>query len=325
MKSVGLRALWSVLLLPVCGTPVYAGSGLLAGVDLGAVKPKEAYERFSEVGGVFSPFAGYMFCDYFGLMAQGQVAGTENKNRSGVFDDDASWFAGAGAGPRIAIPLREVELYGTGQAGIFSGLTPHGSVTDTSWGYSAGGGINIPVMHQVKVGAFGRYNRLFQRVHGVGDVKYITGGIGITFDLREAPPPPPKAPEVAAAAPPPPPAPAPVEKKKIVLRGVNFDFDQSDLRADARPVLDEAVATLKQEGTIAIVTEGHTDAVGTDGYNQALSLRRANAVRDYLVAGGIDAARIEVEGYGESRPVASNGTADGRAQNRRVELRVSGE
>jgi OOP family OmpA-OmpF porin len=90
-------------------------------------------------------------------------------------------------------------------------------------------------------------------------------------------------------------------------------------------VLDEAVATLKQEGAIAVVAEGHTDAVGSDEYNQALSLRRANAVRDYLVAGGIDAARIQVEGYGESRPVASNDTDDGRAQNRRTELRVSGE
>ena len=82
---------------------------------------------------------------------------------------------------------------------------------------------------------------------------------------------------------------------------------------------------MKQEGNISIIAEGHTDSRGTEEYNQALSLRRANAVRDYLVAGGVAANRITVEGYGESKPVASNNTDDGRAQNRRVELRIRGE
>jgi OOP family OmpA-OmpF porin len=108
-----------------------------------------------------------------------------------------------------------------------------------------------------------------------------------------------------------------------VLRGVNFDFDKSNIRADARPVLDEAIATLKAEGGVAVIAEGHTDSKGTDAYNQKLSERRANSVRDYLVRGGISAGRIKVVGYGESRPVADNKTEDGRAQNRRVELRIS--
>jgi OOP family OmpA-OmpF porin len=108
-----------------------------------------------------------------------------------------------------------------------------------------------------------------------------------------------------------------------VLRGVNFDFDKSNIRADARPILDQAITMLKEEGTITIIAEGHTDAVGSDQYNERLSMRRATAVKDYLVRGGISSNRIEIRGLGESQPVASNETADGRAQNRRVELRVS--
>ena len=79
---------------------------------------------------------------------------------------------------------------------------------------------------------------------------------------------------------------------------------------------------LQKEGTIDIVSEGHTDSQGTDAYNQHLSERRAHSVREYLVKGGIDNNRIDVVGKGEAEPVASNDTADGRAQNRRVELRM---
>jgi OOP family OmpA-OmpF porin len=108
-----------------------------------------------------------------------------------------------------------------------------------------------------------------------------------------------------------------------VLRGVNFDFDKSNIRPDARPVLDEAISVLKSEGGVAVIAEGHTDAKGTDTYNQKLSERRANAVKEYLVRGGIPTSRIRVVGYGESRPVASNDNEEGRAQNRRVELRIA--
>ena len=112
-------------------------------------------------------------------------------------------------------------------------------------------------------------------------------------------------------------------KKKIVLRSVHFDFDKATIRPDAKPVLDEAVNTLKQdEGWQALIVEGHTDSIGSEKYNMKLSQRRANAVREYLVQHGISASRIRSEGFGESNPVASNDTADGRAQNRRVELHV---
>jgi OOP family OmpA-OmpF porin len=113
-----------------------------------------------------------------------------------------------------------------------------------------------------------------------------------------------------------------VVKKKIVLRSVHFDFNKYNIRPDAVPVLNEAVDILKEDGAVNVVVEGHTDSVGSVPYNQKLSERRANAVRTYLVDHGIGARRVSAVGYGKLRPVASNATADGRAQNRRVELHV---
>lgn len=128
------------------------------------------------------------------------------------------------------------------------------------------------------------------------------------------------------APPPPPPAPIPTPpttlSRRIVLRGITFDFNQSTIRPDARPVLDEAVEVLKENPSVAVAVEGYTDAIGSDAYNQSLSLRRAEAVFRYLVNSGIAPDRLTVEGFGESNPVATNDTEAGRAQNRRVELRV---
>ena len=111
-------------------------------------------------------------------------------------------------------------------------------------------------------------------------------------------------------------------RRKIVLRGVHFDFDKSNIRSDARPILDEAIHILKDEPEIRVSVEGHTDSMGTEAYNQRLSERRARSVVDYLVAGGISRSRLDPVGFGESDPVASNATEEGRAQNRRVELKV---
>jgi OOP family OmpA-OmpF porin len=111
---------------------------------------------------------------------------------------------------------------------------------------------------------------------------------------------------------------------RIVLRGVNFDFDRSDIRPDAQPVLDEAARILKENPDIRVAIEGHTDGKGTVEYNQGLSERRAMAVLNYLIGSGIAESRLMVAGYSELQPVATNETEDGRAQNRRVELRVLG-
>jgi OOP family OmpA-OmpF porin len=135
-----------------------------------------------------------------------------------------------------------------------------------------------------------------------------------------------EAPLVQHAAPPPPPPPAPPPppvQKKIVLRGVHFDFDKASIRPDAAGILREAASILKENPTVKVSVEGHTDAVGSDEYNLKLSLRRANAVKEFLGREGVDASRLSTRGFGESQPVASNDTEDGRAQNRRVELKVA--
>jgi len=105
------------------------------------------------------------------------------------------------------------------------------------------------------------------------------------------------------------------------LHGVNFEFDSAKLTADSTASLDDAVQILKRHKDLHVEVAGHTDSVGNDDYNMGLSKRRAQAVADYLIAHGANPANIMVKGYGETDPVASNDTAEGRAANRRVELR----
>ncbi|NND45220.1 MAG: OmpA family protein [Xanthomonadales bacterium] len=105
------------------------------------------------------------------------------------------------------------------------------------------------------------------------------------------------------------------------MKNVHFAFDSAQLTSKSKASLDDALQILKRHEELVVEVAGHTDSVGSDSYNQALSQRRASAVRDYLVANGIAAGRLTAKGYGESEPVADNSTDEGRAQNRRVELR----
>lgn len=106
----------------------------------------------------------------------------------------------------------------------------------------------------------------------------------------------------------------------IELQGVHFDFDKSSLRAESYAILDAAVSTLSTHGKIAVEVAGHTDSKGSESYNQKLSNKRAQVVKDYLVSKGISADRLTSKGYGESSPMADNATEEGRAKNRRTEL-----
>ncbi len=118
------------------------------------------------------------------------------------------------------------------------------------------------------------------------------------------------------AVPPPPPAP-----KKISLSGdAHFDFDSATLRPAGEQRVDAIVDGLQENPSLTVLVEGYTDSVGSEQYNQRLSEARANAVRDYMVSRGIDASRISTRGYGETQPVESNETAEGRVKNRRVEI-----
>jgi outer membrane protein OmpA-like peptidoglycan-associated protein len=107
---------------------------------------------------------------------------------------------------------------------------------------------------------------------------------------------------------------------RIVLRGVNFKTDSDELTIESLTILDGVSATLSAHPQIRVTVAGHTDSDGDDSYNKDLSQRRAQSVVDYLVGHGVDAANLIAQGFGEEQPVASNDTAEGKAQNRRVEL-----
>lgn len=149
--------------------------------------------------------------------------------------------------------------------------------------------------------------------------------VGVTIPLgkrAEAPAPVPVA--VAEPEPTPPPAPPAPVTETVVLKGVNFCFDCDTLSGEAKAILDgDAMAIVKHHPNATFEVAGHTDAVGSDSYNLNLSQRRADNVRSYLVQQGVDGDRMTARGYGESQPVADNSTEAGRAQNRRVELRIT--
>ena len=120
-----------------------------------------------------------------------------------------------------------------------------------------------------------------------------------------------------------------IEMRKIsvgvssVLRNIYFDFDKASFKTESYTELNKLEAMLVQNNTMAVEIAGHTDAIGTNAYNQQLSLRRAQAVKDYLTKKGIDSRRVTAVGYGKTRPLASNDDEEGgRELNRRVEFKV---
>jgi OOP family OmpA-OmpF porin len=111
------------------------------------------------------------------------------------------------------------------------------------------------------------------------------------------------------------------EQGAIIFRNILFNFNKADLIADSFSVLDQVIEYLKANPGISMEIQGHTDNIGTQGYNLNLSRRRAESVRTYLVEKGIPPERLEVKGFGLSKPTAPNDTGENRARNRRVELK----
>ncbi|HSI47899.1 MAG TPA: OmpA family protein [Ideonella sp.] len=137
--------------------------------------------------------------------------------------------------------------------------------------------------------------------------------------------PPPAAPApVAPPVPPKPPVVAPVSEKVTYAADAFFDFDKAVLKPEAKAKLDDLVSKTAGMNLEVIIAVGHTDSVGSDAYNQKLSVRRSEAVKEYLVSKGVEKNRVYTEGKGEKQPVADNKTAEGRAKNRRVEIEVVG-
>lgn len=154
---------------------------------------------------------------------------------------------------------------------------------------------------------------------GIGALIGVVAGHFICDPVvQPAPPPPPPAPP-----PPPPPPVAPLPppvRQKMVLRGVHFDFNKYNIRPGDAAVLDEAVPVLKANPNSVVHVNGYCDAIGGEAYNLRLSDKRADAVASYLEQQGVPATQLAPNGFGKTNFIAPNDTAEGRAQNRRVEL-----
>ena len=139
----------------------------------------------------------------------------------------------------------------------------------------------------------------------------------------------PVAPKAVEAPPAPKAAPAPAPQtpaasKVTYAADAFFDFDKATLKPAGKAKLDDLVGKVKGINLEVIIAVGHTDSVGSDVYNQKLSVKRAESVKAYLVSKGIEKNRIYTEGKGEKQPVADNKTNKGRGKNRRVEIEVVG-
>jgi outer membrane protein OmpA-like peptidoglycan-associated protein len=160
-------------------------------------------------------------------------------------------------------------------------------------------------------------------------------GLAKQAELAMAPPKPTPAPKAAVARPKPKPVPAkvapappkpkpvavaPPPKRVIIYQKPTFGFDSTELSPAAQVVLDEQAGVMEKDSKLKLIITGYTDSIGAEEYNQGLSERRANAAREYLISKGVAGDRLKAMGYGETRPIASNDTKEGRAQNRRIEL-----
>jgi opacity protein-like surface antigen len=174
--------------------PLYAEGRTIAGADIGVMIPYDDLGDAVYVGGIFSPFVGYMFNPYIGVMGQAQVWFGKTEETGPTHDDNTTWAAAGLVGPRFAVPFNRGEVYATAQGGIATSLADE-AITDTSPAFSAGAGLNFALNENWMLGVFGRWNHLYQRVHGTGDAKYITTGLALTYNfVAEAPPPPPPPP-----------------------------------------------------------------------------------------------------------------------------------
>jgi outer membrane protein OmpA-like peptidoglycan-associated protein len=290
------------------------------GLNVGAAVPTEKFSKSADPGGVIAPYVGYRLFtvgDVVALSIQGQPQFSLFQTSIPTRQSDVSSFFSFTAGPRLSLLDENLEAFFTGQGGYYTEMS--GPTNGSGGGWNIAGGLNYEFLRGTYAGLFlQRDQASIKAARGSNaDMTFISAGLSVQHHFLPPPP------VVAEAPPPPPPPPAPPAKKKIVLRGVNFDFDKSNIRPDAQPILDEAISTLKEYKDITLSVDGYTDGIGTEAYNQKLSVRRAQAVADYLAKGGIAASRMTVRGFGKSNPVASNDTAEGRAENRRVELKIT--
>jgi len=157
-----------------------------------------------------------------------------------------------------------------------------------------------------------------------GALKPVVAAAPAPAPVAPAPAPAPAAPAPAPAPAPAAIAPVPSSEKVTYAADAFFDFDKAVLKPEAKTKLDDLVSKTKEINLEVIIAVGHTDSVGTDAYNDKLSVKRAEAIKTYLTSKGLEANRVYTEGKGKKQPVADNKTAEGRAKNRRVEIEVVG-
>ncbi|AZD20622.1 MULTISPECIES: OmpA family protein [Pseudomonas] len=225
---------------------------------------------------------------------------------------------------RTALPLVLLTSVLTGCAGL----------QKTDWPTCAAvGGVGGAALGAIESSSWAGYGALLGAgvaagycwVHGDGD----EDGDGVP-DSRDKCPGTPKGVQVDANGCPPEPVAVVeevvvVKEETIVIRDVHFEFDSAKLTAADKAKLDTIATRLKQEAPSAqLRVTGHTDSVGSDAYNQRLSEKRARSVTEYLISAGVPRSSfVSVVGAGESQPVADNKTADGRAMNRRTEIKIN--
>ncbi|WDH24200.1 OmpA family protein [Pseudomonas chlororaphis] len=225
---------------------------------------------------------------------------------------------------RTALPLVLLTSVLTGCAGL----------QKTDWPTCAAvGGVGGAALGAIESSSWAGYGALLGAgvaagycwVHGDGD----EDGDGVP-DSRDKCPGTPKGVQVDANGCPPEPVAVVeevvvVKEETIVIRDVHFEFDSARLTAADKAKLDTIATRLKQEAPSAqLRVAGHTDSVGSDAYNQRLSEKRARSVTEYLISAGVPRSSfVSVVGAGESQPVADNKTADGRAMNRRTEIKIN--